>query len=85
MKIEVIEDKRLLRILSKIKSISEADLIHIMGKAYIDTPGYCHRERANYFNVADCMKENMGDSSFNKLLKWIHANPKKVDMIMKFK
>ena len=68
------------RVLKKIESTPDVKLRKIMGKDYIDTTGFCSQkqELKNYKGILDCMEQNMGKSSFNRLIKWIRNNPKKV-------
>ena len=47
--------------------MGEAQIKKIMGKDYIDTPGYYQDEKDDYDDVEDFMRSNMGTSEFEKL------------------
>lgn len=74
---------KLQAILKKIESTPEYRLRKIMGRDYIDTPGFCHtkQELKNYGNIQECVKLNMEESEYKKLLNWIKNNPKKIKLI----
>ena len=60
--------------LEEIDSMGEAQIRKIMGKDYIDTPGFYQDEKDDYEDVIDFMMSNMGREDFNKLKDWWENN-----------
>lgn len=60
--------------LKEIDSMSEAQIKKIMGKDYIDTPGFYEDEKDDYEDVIDFMMSNMGREEFNELKDWWESN-----------
>jgi len=60
--------------LEEIDGMGEAQIKKIMGKDYIDTPGFYQDEKDNYEDIIDFMISNMGDSEFEKLQDWWENN-----------
>ncbi len=57
-------------------------LREIMGKEYIDTPGYYSTESDHYDGVLDFMQSNMGRAELERLIDWHDRNPEKVEKII---
>jgi hypothetical protein len=62
------------KFLIEIDGMGEAQIKKIMGKDYIDTPGYYQDEKDDYDDVEDFMRSNMGTSEFEKLESWWESN-----------
>jgi len=62
------------KFLIEIDGMGESQIKKIMGKDYIDTPGYYQDEKGNYDDVEDFMRSNMGDSEFEELESWWENN-----------
>ena len=63
------------KFLIEIDGMRESQIKKIMGKDYIDTPGFYQDEKGNYDNdIIDFMISNMGDSEFEKLKSWWENN-----------
>jgi len=62
------------KFLIEIDGMGESQIRKIMGKDYIDTPGYYKDEKRHYDGVEDFMRSNMGDSEFEKLESWWENN-----------
>ncbi|MDC0008898.1 hypothetical protein OAE73_00895, partial [bacterium] len=62
------------KFLIEIDGMGESQIRKIMGKDYIDTPGYYKDEKGNYDDVEDFMRSNMGDSEFEELESWWENN-----------
>ena len=60
--------------LKEIDSMPEAQIKKIMGKDYIDTPGFYEDEKDDYADVTDFMMSNMGRKEFQKLQDWWETN-----------
>lgn len=60
--------------LEEIDGMGEAQIKKIMGKDYIDTPGFYQDEKDDYEDVIDFMISNMGREDFNKLKDWWENN-----------
>ena len=61
--------------LKEIDAMPERAIRKIMGKDYIDTPGFYQDEKGNYDNdIIEFMISNMGDSEFEKLKSWWENN-----------
>ena len=60
--------------LKEIDSMPEAQIKKIMGKDYIDTPGFYEDEKDDYEDVIDFMMSNMGRADFNELKDWWESN-----------
>jgi len=60
--------------LEEIDGMGESQIKKIMGKDYIDTPGFYQDEKDNYEDVIDFMTSNMGTSEFEKLESWWESN-----------
>ena len=60
--------------LEEIDGMGESQIRKIMGKDYIDTPGFYQDEKDNYEDIIDFMISNMGDSEFKKLESWWENN-----------
>jgi hypothetical protein len=60
--------------LKEIDSMPEAQIKKIMGKDYIDTPGFYEDEKDDYEDVIDFMISNMGREDFNELKDWWENN-----------
>ena len=60
--------------LKEIDGMGEAKIRKIMGKDYIDTPGFYQDEKADYDDVEDFMRSNMGTSEFEELESWWENN-----------
>jgi len=60
--------------LEEIDGMGESQIRKIMGKDYIDTPGFYQDEKDNYEDIIDFMISNMGDSEFKKLQDWWENN-----------
>lgn len=60
--------------LKEIDSMPEAQIKKIMGKDYIDTPGFYEDEKDDYEDVIDFMMSNMGREDFNELKDWWESN-----------
>ena len=61
--------------LKEIDGMPEAQIKKIMGKDYIDTPGFYQDEKENYDNdIIEFMISNMGNSEFEKLESWWENN-----------
>jgi len=58
------------KFLEEIDGMGEFQIKKIMGKDYIDTPGFYSDEKDDYDDVIDLMKSNMGKSDFEKLKKY---------------
>jgi len=62
------------KFLIEIDRMGESQIKKIMGKDYIDTPGYYQDEKGNYDGVEDFMLSNMGTKEFEKLESWWENN-----------
>ena len=62
------------KFLIEIDGMGESQIKKIMGKDYIDTPGYYQDEKGDYDDVEDFMRSNMGDSEFEELESWWENN-----------
>ena len=63
------------KFLIEIDGMRESQIKKIMGKDYIDTPGFYQDEKGNYDNdIIEFMISNMGDSEFEKLKSWWETN-----------
>jgi len=62
------------KFLIEIDGMGEAQIKKIMGKDYIDTPGYYQDEKGDYDDVEDFMRSNMGTKEFEKLESWWESN-----------
>ena len=63
------------KFLIEIDGMRESQIKKIMGKDYIDTPGFYQDEKGNYDNdIIEFMISNMGDSEFEKLQDWWESN-----------
>jgi hypothetical protein len=62
------------KFLIEIDGMGESQIKKIMGKEYIDTPGFYQDEKGNYDDVEDFMRSNMGTSEFEKLESWWESN-----------
>ena len=62
------------KFLIEIDGMGEAQIKKIMGKDYIDTPGYYQDEKGDYDDVEDFMRSNMGTKEFEKLESWWENN-----------
>lgn len=60
--------------LKEIDSMPEAQIKKIMGRDYIDTPGFYEDEKDDYEDVIDFMMSNMGRKEFEKLQDWWENN-----------
>ncbi|NND23592.1 MAG: hypothetical protein HKN86_02760, partial [Acidimicrobiia bacterium] len=60
--------------LKEIDAMPEGKIRKIMGKDYIDTPGFYQDEKDNYEDVIDFMTSNMGTKEFEKLQDWWENN-----------
>ena len=60
--------------LEEIDGMGEAQIKKIMGKDYIDTPGFYQDEKDDYADVTDFMMSNMGRKEFQKLQDWWETN-----------
>lgn len=68
--------------LMAVDASSEGRLREIMGKEYIDTPGYYIMEQQHYDSVLDFMLSNMGHSELERLIDWKERHPKKARKII---
>jgi hypothetical protein len=62
------------KFLIEIDGMGESQIKKIMGKDYIDTPGYYKDEKGDYDDVEDFMRSNMGTPEFEKLESWWENN-----------
>ena len=63
------------KFLIEIDGMRESQIKKIMGKDYIDTPGFYQDEKGNYDNdIIEFMISNMGNSEFEKLKSWWENN-----------
>ena len=62
------------KFLEEIDGMGESQIKKIMGKDYIDTPGFYQDEKDDYEDVIDFMISNMGNSEFEKLESWWENN-----------
>jgi len=62
------------KFLIEIDGMGEFKIKQIMGKDYIDTPGFYQDEKKNYDDVIDFMQSNMGQKEFDKLESWWDNN-----------
>jgi hypothetical protein len=60
--------------LEEIDGMGEAQIKKIMGKDYIDTPGFYQDEKDEYEDIIDFMISNMGRKEFEKLQDWWENN-----------
>ena len=61
--------------LEEIDSMPESAIKKIMGKDYIDTPGFYQDEKEDYDNdIIEFMISNMGSKEFEKLQDWWESN-----------
>ena len=60
--------------LKEIDKMPESSIRKIMGKDYIDTPGFYEDEKDDYEDVIDFMISNMGRKEFEKLQDWWENN-----------
>ena len=58
------------KFLEEIDGMGESQIKKIMGKDYIDTPGFYSDEKDEYDGIIDFMTSNMGKSEFEKLKKY---------------
>jgi hypothetical protein len=58
------------KFLEEIDGMGESQIKKIMGKNYIDTPGFYSDEKEDYDGIIDFMTSNMGKSDFEKLKKY---------------
>ena len=62
------------KFLIEIDGMGESQIKKIMGKDYIDTPGYYQDEKGDYDDAEDFMRSNMGTSEYEKLESWWENN-----------
>ena len=62
------------KFLIEIDGMGESQIKKIMGKDYIDTPGYYKDEKGNYDGVEEFMLSNMGTKEYDKLEKYWNDN-----------
>ena len=62
------------KFLIEIDGMGESQIKKIMGKDYIDTPGFYQDEKGDYDDVEDFMRSNMGTSEYEKLESWWENN-----------
>tara|TARA_R110000803_G_scaffold8697_2_gene27948 strand:+ start:144 stop:1832 length:1689 start_codon:yes stop_codon:yes gene_type:complete len=62
------------KFLIEIDGMPDLQIKKIMGKDYIDTPGFYQDEKGDYDDVEDFMRSNMGTSEFEKLESWWENN-----------
>ncbi len=62
------------KFLIEIDGMGDSQIKKIMGKDYIDTPGFYQDEKEDYDDVEDFMRSNMGDSEFEELESWWENN-----------
>ena len=62
------------KFLIEIDGMGESQIKKIMGKDYIDTPGFYQDEKGDYDDAEDFMRSNMGDSEFEELESWWENN-----------
>ena len=55
------------KFLEEIDGMGESQIKKIMGRDYIDTPGFYQDEKDEYDGIVDFMTSNMGKSEFEKL------------------
>jgi hypothetical protein len=60
--------------LKEIDAMPEREVRKIMGKEYIDTPGFYQDEKDNYDDVIDFMISNMGANIYHQLEQWWELN-----------
>ena len=60
--------------LKEIDAMPERAVRKIMGKEYIDTPGFYQDEKDNYDDVIDFMISNMGANIYHQLEQWWELN-----------
>lgn len=60
--------------LEEIDGMGESQIKKIMGKDYIDTPGFYQDEKEDYDGIVDFMTSNMGKSDFEKLKAYWEKN-----------
>ena len=60
--------------LKEIDAMPERAIRKIMGKDYIDTPGFYQDEKDNYEDVIDFMISNMGADIYHQLEQWWELN-----------
>jgi len=60
--------------LEEIDGMPESAIKKIMGKDYIDTPGFYQDEKDDYEDIIDFMISNMGNKEFEKLQDWWESN-----------
>ena len=65
------------KFLEEIETMGEGLIKDIMGKDYIDTPGFYEDEKDDYDGVEDFMLSNMGKKDFKKLEDYWKKNVKK--------
>jgi hypothetical protein len=58
------------KFLEEIDGMGESQIKKIMGRDYIDTPGFYSDEKDDYDGIIDFMTSNMGKSDFEKLKKY---------------
>jgi hypothetical protein len=58
------------KFLEEIDGMGESQIKKIMGRDYIDTPGFYQDEKDEYDGIVDFMTSNMGKSEFEKLKKY---------------
>ena len=75
--------KTLDQFLTRIDKLPEAEIKHIMGSEYIDTPGFYQKEKKDYSDIQQFMLHNMSTSNFESLEQWYWDNPDKVKMFWK--
>ena len=62
------------KFLIEIDGMGEFKIKQIMGKDYIDTPGFYQDEKKDYDDAIDFMQSNMGQKEFDKLESWWDNN-----------
>ena len=62
------------KFLIEIDGMGESQIKKIMGKDYIDTPGFYQDEKGDYDDAEDFMRSNMGTSEYEKLESWWENN-----------
>ena len=62
------------KFLEEIDGMGESQIRKIMGKDYIDTPGFYQDEKEDYDGIVDFMTSNMGKSEFEKLKAYWEKN-----------
>ena len=60
--------------LEEIDAMGQSQIEEIMGKDYIDTPGYYQDEKKHYDGIVDFMTSNMGTKEFENLKVYWELN-----------